>query len=315
MFESGVYGVINHVPLEQNATLKSNGVNPRANLSYKASQDFMVYAEVAKGFRYGGANQPVPIGDSGISQTCKNNLASYGYSSAPNTFGPDKLWNYTIGEKARLADGKVTFNASAFWIDWSDVQTRLLLDCSYFFTDNKGKIRSKGLELETTVKLSPELTFSGFASYTDSRANGNIPTVGAFDGNRTPYFPQWTASASLFYDRMIGTDQAIHIRASYQYQGDQFTTFNPYKTKITNGQLVTDGLSATYARIPEQNNVSASISYDIGRIEIGLFGNNLVNGVKYVDVARATYYKVYQPGDRIAWARPRTIGVRARYTF
>jgi hypothetical protein len=103
---------------------------------------------------------------------------------------------------------------------------------------------------------------------------------------------------------MIGTDQAIHIRASYQYQGDQFTTFNPYKTKITNGQLVTDGLSATYARIPEQNNVSASISYDIGRIEIGLFGNNLVNGVKYVDVARATYYKVYQPGDRIAWARP-----------
>ncbi|MET3471113.1 outer membrane receptor protein involved in Fe transport [Novosphingobium sp. 1529] len=315
LFESGVYGVINHVPLEQNATLKSNGVNPRANVSYKASQDFMVYAEVAKGFRYGGANQPVPIGDTGISQTCKNNLASYGYSSAPSTFGPDKLWNYTIGEKARLADGKVTFNASAFWIDWSDVQTRLLLDCSYFFTDNKGKIRSKGLELETTVKLSPEITFSGFASYTDSRANGNIPTVGAFDGNRTPYFPQWTASASLFYDANVGTDQSIHLRASYQYQGDQFTTFNPYKTTITNGQLVTDGPSATYARIPAQNNVSASISYDIGRLEIGLFGNNLINGVKYVDVARATYYKVYQPGDRISWARPRTIGVRARYAF
>jgi outer membrane receptor protein involved in Fe transport len=315
LFESGVYGVIDHVPLEQRATLKSNGVNPRANISYKASDDFMVYAEVAKGFRYGGANQPVPIGSTGIAGQCKDNLASYGYTSAPNTFGPDKLWNYTIGQKAKLADGKVTLNTSAFLIDWTDVQTRLLLNCSYFFTDNKGKIRSKGLEVETMVKVTPEVTFSGFASYTDSKARGDIPTVGAFDGNRTPYFPKWTASASLFYDQPVGDNQSLHLSVSYQYTGEQFTTFNPFKTKIVNGALVTDGPSATYASIPSQNNVSASIAYDIGNFEVGVFGNNLTNGVKYVDIGRATYYKIYQPGDRIAWARPRTIGARVRYKF
>jgi outer membrane receptor protein involved in Fe transport len=315
LFEGGVYGVINNVPLEQRAKLKSDGVNPRFNVAFKANDDYMVYAEVAKGFRYGGSNQPVPTGTSGIAKTCADNLSSYGYSSAPLTFGPDKLWNYTVGQKAKFAGGKVTINADAFFINWQDVQTRLLLNCSYFFTDNKGKIHSKGLEVEASARVTPEFTLRGFVSYTDSKAHGDIPTVGAFDGNRTPYFPKWTASASLFYDRELGNDQSVHFQLGWQYQSEQFTTFNPVKTKIVGGVLTADGASASYARIPQQNNVSASLNYDIGNFEVGVFGNNLANGVKYVDKGRATYYAVYQPGDRIAWARPRTIGARVRYKY
>ncbi len=155
LFESGVYGVINHVPLTTNASLHSSGVNPRANISYKATDDLLLFAEAAKGFRYGGSNQPVPIGTTGVAATCAANLASYGYTGAPLTFGPDHLWNYTVGEKAKLAGGRVTVNATAYWIDWQDVQTRLLLNCSYFFTANKGKITSRGLELESSVRVTP----------------------------------------------------------------------------------------------------------------------------------------------------------------
>ncbi|MDH7971968.1 TonB-dependent receptor [Sphingomonas sp. AR_OL41] len=314
LFEGGVYGVVNHVPLETRATLKSNGVNPRANVTFHVSDDFMVYGEAAKGFRYGGANQPVPLGSTGVAGQCTTNLAAYGYTAAPLTFGPDKLWNYTIGEKAKLAGGRVTLNASAYYINWSDVQTRLRLDCSYFFTDNKGKITSKGVELETMVKASPEVTLVGSASYNSSKAKGDIPTVGAFDGDRTPYFPAWTASAAVFYDRNVGSG-SVHAQLSYQYQSEQYTTFNNFATKIVGGVLTRNGASSSYAVIPATNNVSASLAYDIGKFEIGVYGNNLFDGVKVTNVGRATYYKVYQAGDRITLARPRTIGIRAKVKF
>ena len=314
LFESGVYGVVNHVPLTTNAELKSHGVNPRANVSYHASEDFMVYAEAAKGFRYGGGNQPVPLGSTGIAGQCTRNLAAYGYSQAPLTFGPDKLWSYTIGEKARIAGGKATVNVSAYYINWTDVQTRLRLDCSYFFTDNKGKITSKGIELETMVKASRELTLSFSGSYNDSSANGDIPTVGAFDGDRTPYFPRFTATVAAFYDVPLGKGD-LHLQANYAYQSDQHTTFSPFATTLVGGVLTKNGVNQSYAVIPEQNNLSASAAYTIGNFEIGIYGNNLTNGVKVTNIATATYYKIYQAGDRLTVARPRTIGARVKVNF
>ena len=208
----------------------------------------------------------------------------------------------------------MTLNASAYYIDWSDVQTRLRLNCSYFFTDNKGKISSKGVELETMFKPTPEFTISFSGSYNDSHANGDIPTVGAFDGDRTPYYPQWTANAQMFYDRPLGTGD-IHLQAGYQFQSSQNTTFNNFTTTLTNGKLTATGPSQTFAVIPESHNVSASINYDIGPFEIGVFGNNLANGVDVVNVSRATYYQVYQAGSRITYARPRTIGLRGMVKF
>ncbi len=75
------------------------------------------------------------------------------------------------------------------------------------------------------------------------------------------------------------------------------------------------GASSTFATIPETHNISASATYDIGRYEFGVFGNNLANGVKVTDIARATYYQIYQAGSRDTYARPRTIGVRGKVKF
>ena len=315
LFESGVYGVINHVPLTLNAKQSATGFNPRFNASYHFDNDFMVYAEAAKGYRYGGANQPVPIGTSGIAGQCSSNLQSYGLSSAPLTFGPDHLWDYTLGEKAKLANGRMTFNADVYYIDWSDVQTRLLLNCSYFFTENAGSITSRGVEAESTFRITPEITLSASVSYNDSRASGNIPTVGAFNGDQSPYSPNWIASAFIFYDRPVA-DGTLHLQASYQFRSEENTTFDPYTTTVnSSGVLTRTGPSETFAIIPPTHNVSASAAYDFGRYEVGIFGNNLIDGVKVTDISRATYYANYQAGSADTVARPRTIGVRVKAKF
>ena len=314
LYEGGVYGVVNHTPLTQHATQTADGFNPRFNVSYHVNDDIMVYGEAAKGFRYGGANQPVPIGSSGIAGQCAANLAAYGYNSAPLTFGPDHLWSYSVGEKARLLDGRMTVNTDLYWIDWSDVQTRLALNCSYFFTDNKGKITSRGVEFQSTIRLTPELTFSGSASYNDARADGNIATAGAFNGDLAPYFPRWIASVNLFYDRNLGPG-SLHLQAGYHFRGHEQTAFNPLQTSIQSGSLVATGPNPVFAVIPTQNDVGAAAAYDFGRYEVGIFGNNLADGVKVTDISRATYYAVYQAGDRDTVARPRTVGMRLKVKF
>lgn len=353
LYQGGTYGVLagsgsilaNHVPITETTSLSSHGFNPRFNAAYHVNDDLMVYAEVAKGFRYGGANQPIPLSYKAAGQTCAQNLAGYGFASAPETYGPDSLWSYSVGEKGKFAGGKLIVDADAYWVDWSNVQTRLLLNCSYFFTNNAGKIQSKGVELNTTWRVSREVTISANGAYNDSRAKGNIPTVGAFDGDKAPYSPRWVIGLTGFFDRPIGEGVA-HLQVSYQYRGDEDTTFNPLATTIcvkqangtvlpanctTAGQLVqnlsaytldtaghrvTNGKNQNFAVIPASNDLSASLTYDIGRYELGIFGNNLADGVKVTNIAKEIgYIGTDQSGDRQTYARPRTVGARVKVKF
>jgi outer membrane receptor protein involved in Fe transport len=321
LYEGGVYGAINHVPLTESATEKANGFNPRFNLSYKFDKDVMVYAEAAKGFRYGGANQPVPTATpaeaSGpIPNKCLYDLGLYGYSSAPLTFGPDSLWDYTVGEKSTLDGGRMTFNADAYYINWTSVQTRLLLNCSYFFTESAGTIHSSGLDAETTFKLTHSLTISGSVGYNNSQAAENIPTVGAFKGDQSPYSPNWIASVYLYYDKAVA-DGMMHLQASYQYRSEENTTFDPYSTSYnaTTNSLSKTGANDTFAIIPPSHNVNASAAYDFGRYEVGIYGTNLINGLRITNIAKATYYGNYEAGNLDTVARPLTIGARVKVKF
>ncbi len=82
-----------------------------------------------------------------------------------------------------------------------------------------------------------------------------------------------------------------------------------------NNTLVATGLSPTFARIPASNDVAASLAYDFDRYEIGVYGVNLIDGVKVTDIGKATYFAIYQAGDRDTVARPRTVGVRLKAKF
>ncbi len=318
LYEGGIFS--NDEVLSTSAKEKASGFNPRFNASYHVDDDVMVYGEAAKGFRYGGANQPLPIatpaketgGSTG--QECLYDLQEYGFNSAPLTFGPDNLWDYTLGEKAKLANGRMTFNADAYYIDWSNVQTRLQLACSYFFTESAGSIHSKGVEAETTFKVTRALTVSGSVGYNDSHAAANIPTVGAFAGDQAPYSPNWIASAYVFYDKPI-YDGTIHLQASYQFRSEQNTTFDPSSTIYSGGVLSKSGPNSAFAIIPPSNDVNASAAYDFGRYEIGIYGTNLTNGLKVTNIVRPSYYQPFVDGNYDTVARPLTVGVRLKAKF
>lgn len=292
LFYSGVAGSLAPgQPLTQAGTEKANGFNPRAVVAYRPQDNLMFYAEAARGFRYGGVNQPVPA------SFCGAALAAAGLTSAPLTFGPDNLWSYAIGEKGQFFDRRVTFNVAAFYVDWKKVQTNRNLDCGYYFTQNAGKVRSMGLELESRFKLSDALTLGLNGSYTDAQANGAIANAAAADGDRVPYFPKYTVAANATYVVPL-EDGSLSFSGDFQMRGNSYTEFNetnPLRRKI-----------------PGYETVNASVTYDTGPWEFSLFGTNLNNSKMISLVTRSRPSAI---GDRIYYGRPRTFGARAKITF
>ena len=274
LFEGGVYGAINHAPLTENRR-KRPAASIRASTRPTTSTTTpWSMAEAAKGFRYGGANQPVPTATpaaatGNIPQKCLYDLQQYGYSSAPLTFGPDSLWDYTVGEKAKLDGGRMTFNADAYYIDWSSVQTRLLLNCSYFFTESGWRYSQRrpgaGDDLQADA-------------VGDDRRQHRLEPVarrrkhsdrGRLDGDESPYSPNWIVSGFIYYDKQVA-DGMMHLSANYQYRSEENTNFDPSATSYnaTTGVLTKTGPNALFATIPSSNDVNMSASYDFGRYEV-----------------------------------------------
>lgn len=162
--DAGIFSPTGNASHELSPTVRgsASGVNPKFNLSYEPTRDLTVYTEIAKGFRPGGVNTPVP-------SFCGNQV--------PQTYSPDSIWNYEVGEKARLAGGRVTVNADFYYIRWTGVQQQVTLPCSYLYSTNVGTGESYGPELELTAHLTQHLAFSLNGSYTNAKLVSVNPSV------------------------------------------------------------------------------------------------------------------------------------------
>ncbi len=100
-----------------------NPVTPRFGLTYQYTDQDMVYATAAKGYRAGGGNSNDAIGN----PLCKPSLEALGLSAVPSSFNSDSLWSYEIGAKDSLFDRRLALQVSTFYINWSDIQTAVNL--------------------------------------------------------------------------------------------------------------------------------------------------------------------------------------------
>jgi len=294
LFFTGVAGAIAPgSPDTGSGQQRSKGVNPRGVLTYRITDQVMVFGEAARGFRYGGVNEPAPI------NFCADALAALGLKESPQSFGPDHLWSYTLGEKGTFADGRLVMNIDGFYVKWDDVQTIHNLPCGYNFTQNAGKVKSQGVELEAKVRASSALTLGLSGSFTDATANGPIPNLGAVDGDRAPFFPRTIVTASGQYEVPLPRGK-IQISTDYTYRSDAFTDFSPQ--------------SFFYARIPSSVLLNASLGYVTDRWSVTLYGTNLTSN-RLISLIDVNTYGDFQPGNVEYWGRPRTIGVHAHVKF
>lgn len=294
----------NDTPINQHVVQTNSGVNPKANLSYDVDENTMVYASVAKGFRPGGGNQPLPSsGPSPIAVPMRAALIALGYTNgvAPNSYGPDTVWSYEVGEKAKFLDNRVRVNSSVYFEDWRDIQLEQL-PFGYPLFDNVNTAHIYGGELEIQAVAAEGLIVGTSAGYT--HATLAETEHGFFAGQRVPDVPQVTGTVSLAYHVDLGGKSAIDARVEDTYVGN----------RVGNGSAF--GLiNQTDSPLPSYNLANLRVGYTSWfGLSTTVFVNNLTDKHAYLEnvaelgLTNAAY-------NRVATNQPRTIGVDLGYHF
>ncbi|KRB85501.1 hypothetical protein ASE00_01510 [Sphingomonas sp. Root710] len=279
------------------ASLKEDGFNPKATLSFQANPDLLVYATVAKGFRPGGFNQPVST-----NPQCLAEFQQIGFN--PNDiagFKSDSLWSYELGLKGSTPDRRVQFNGSAYQIDWKDIQLRNPLTCGFTIFDTASKARIRGAEASVTARVADGLTLSVNGAYTDAKLLAAAPTTGGVAGDRLLGVPKFTLSGSADYEKSINATMSAFVRVDASY----VSTYKSYfSTQIYNGTLKNRDLG-DFTLV----NAHFGVAQDDGGWETQLYVNNVFNKLGDTGAQNDIF------GDVVFRNRPREIGLQVSKKF
>jgi len=286
-------------PTTESGSSKETPVTPRFGITYQLEPNQMIYATVAKGYRTGGANEPVP------SNACHADLASLGLKDTPLQYDSDSVWSYEAGAKGRFFDGKLLLEASAFWINWSQIQQAVsLVRCGYYYIANLGEASSRGFDLQAEWSATKQLTLSGTAGLTDARFSKSLIQDGqilakAGDSLATP---EWTATLAAEYTFPVTDDTNAYARIDYEFSG-------PY---YNYGSDQTFGYDATTRNMPATHFVSMRFGAKRGGWDVSLSIDNLLNS----QTSLLRYHETNDsPAFRDSTFRPTTVGLNAQYKF
>lgn len=197
---------------------------PKLALKYRFSNDKMVYASVAKGYKSGGYNtqmfsdliQYQMQGD--LKQDLYNQIPSYLTSvremMAPILTGqkavdvkqtiaykPEYSWNYEVGTHLKIND-RLQTDAALFYIQCKDQQITVFSDLTGIgrMTKNAGESESYGAEVSANWQATSHLMVEGSWGYThatfkDYQANDSTN----YKGNYVPFVPQQTVNIGATY--------------------------------------------------------------------------------------------------------------------
>ncbi len=323
-------------PNDSVGSTDANGIAPRIMANFKLTDNNRLYAQIAKGFRLGGINDPllVPL-------CTPQDLVTFG--GHPD-WKDETLWNYEVGSKNVVLGGNGSVNVAAFYSDIKDLQATVTAgSCSSRLIFSVPKARSVGAELEMDMHPSETFDFSLSASHTDSKLRSTVTAPGPNNtsaivsgirsGARMPTVPQDQAAAAATYHWTAPNNWAGYVTGTYQFVGDRFTQIGdedltciggatppcPQATlnlnsfgKNTIGGPLTQSTFQFDPKLPSYNIVNVRVGVLRGKWDTALFVNNVTNETAYLSLDRERGFR-----GRVGYLtnQPRTFGVSARVNF
>jgi iron complex outermembrane receptor protein len=299
----------------------ADGVAPRVIASYKVSDNTRLNAQISKGFRLGGINDPL-----NIPLCTPEDLVTF---SGFDNWKDEEVWNYEVGVKSTVGGGRGTFNLAVFLMDITDLQATVTAgSCSSRLVFNVPESESRGLELEVAMAPSEHFDFAVSASYTDSElqseAAGNIS--GISPGNRLPTVPKLQIAAAATYQWHLRDERLGYLTAVYQYVGSRYTQVGDFADGFgtvdmlsfeaagggTIGGPLTQQFFTFNPELPSYDVVNLRLGIRAERWEASLFVNNLTDEIAFLalDQERGSRARVGYLTNP-----PRTFGLTTRVKF
>jgi iron complex outermembrane recepter protein len=303
------------------AEKKDRPITGRVSLQHQLSETMMIFTSYATGYKNGAFD-----------------LAS-GFTDVVARAGavrPETSKSYEIGTRGQWFDRKLTLNVTSFFATYADYQARKLdVDLNTVVFSNIPRVRTKGFEIDSVIRLTPSLRLTTFAAFTRATSleypagdcyslqtvdQGCVAVRGVstqnLSGKTLPNAPKWKISNSLSYEhapfgpKIKAKYAASHVwqsRVNFNLAGDPISVQPSY------------GLFNLSANIRDSSSSSVTYSY-------GIFVNNVFNKDYSTNRVRSPWFytaaanaatRIQGPGVSRTLGRDadRYIGVRFEVTY
>ena len=264
---------------------KDDVVTWLANARYKFGDRATAYLRYATGYRPGGPNFVV-------------NDPATGLPTGPATFESDSLKSYEAGFKAETRDRSFAIDASAYRIDWSNIQI-ITARAGSTIIANAGRARIDGAELTMTARPSSTVTVSGAFAYQNARLAEADAALGGAKGERLPNVPRFTAAIHADY-RLTGSPIRPALGATLRFVSDRRASF---------------GGSASFPQytLPDYATIDLRAGASFGPVDAQIFVRNLLD--ERGQLSAVTLLSLLGGPAQVAVLQPRTIGISASTRF
>ena len=307
-----------------------SGFRSRANLSWKVTEDALLYYTWSQGFRAGGFNRSAYLsgGSSPLAAGPKPWQAQaqlHGGWQPPQAFAPDSLTNNELGWKTMWVDRRIQWNGAIYQEDWN--QAQIVVYANDVINNgeilNGGDYRVRGVETSGVARVTTGLTIEAGAAWNHSEllkqatflwADGTPIDFSALQSSRGRKLSN--PSGALGSPLAGAPPFQGNIRARYDFAFNGYNAFaqisavHQSHSFATTDQLRVDlqGQSIAY-------DLPAFTTYD-GALGVGkdawlvqVYGENLTDTRAELYANYAQWYKA------TTVSRPRTIGLRLSYKF
>ena len=294
---------------DQKLKLDEDDFSPTASLQWDATDDMMLYASFARGFKGGGFNAFALDGDA---------------SPQDATYDPEEVNSYEIGGKMSLLDGAAEVNVAIFHMEFEDMQTTQFTGNTGFVVSNAAEATSQGFELDGRWMATEKLLLSGNVGYIDfefddyagagctglqiynmqqagqgqSGADCSALGINDLSGRTNQDVPEWTATLAAQYTQPIGVNFDLRLIVDMNYS-DEY-----YATADLDENTVQDSFT--------KYNASVIFGPLSGQWDLSVITRNLTDEETY---SYANDVPLFPDSHFVGVESGRTIAVRGRYRF
>src|SRR5450631_2079531 len=302
-----------------------SGFRSRANLSWKASEDALLYYTWSQGFRAGGFNRSFgtpagsPLAYVPQPESWQVQAHNHGGWTAPLVYGPDTLINNELGWKTMWLGERLQWNGAVYQEEWNNAQIDAFAERVLSGgTINGGSYRVRGLETSARARATTALTLEASLAWNHSELVKEAPFYWAdgtpinFSSLRTSATgPKLTNPAGTLGSSLAGAPSfQVNLRARYEFAVDAYRAFaqvgvvHQSDSLSTTDRLTLDlqGKSVAYD-LPAFTTYDAALGAGKDGWLVQVYGENLTD-------TRAELFANYSLGYKaVTVNRPRTIGL------
>ncbi len=261
---------------------------------WHVSDDTLLYARIASGYRPGGPN--VAVG---------------GVTGIPASYGPDRTVNYELGWRQDLLNKSVSIDITGFYITWKDIQVISIVNTSagpIGVNGNAGSAVSKGVEWNLNWTPLAGLRLNATGSYQDARLTQDALGLGGASGDYLPYVPDLSSAVNIDYGWNLTDRFRAYVSGTWSFVGDRYSDFSP----LPQAGVPASRTTVSHALLPNYSTGSLRAGVEDNRYGAELFVNNISDerGIaSYSSQGGANFT------GQASLIQPRTIGALLRVKF